>query len=164
MRRRALVATALLLATVPIVTGIAAAGAPPPLELTGDPAPGGSITVIGLACIGFDEEGNDMTGNVEIVVSGGEPSAVVGSEELMSTIEGDWTADVSLSPDAQPGATYVVEATCTAQTGDLVTVSDYAPVTFVMGGATLPTTPDAGPTPPQDGPASAVVAGPRFTG
>ncbi|MCU0310016.1 MAG: hypothetical protein MUE36_03625 [Acidimicrobiales bacterium] len=171
MRRRApLLAAAVLLVSVPALAGTASAEAT--LSFDGDPAPGAEIEVSGSRCNGFDGDGGGVIGgDVSIEVTGGDPLAVIGTSNFTTEDEpGPWQVLVELSPDAQPGETYTIKATCsTLDNGDPL-FFEYPDVTFVMGGTVVPPTPTPTPdttpgtNPPTAGAAAAVAGQPRFTG
>jgi hypothetical protein len=166
MRIRLLATTGLVTLALLGATSPAGAGGPqlPPVQVTGDPVPGGTLTVSGEGCIDGEDQGEVSF----LFVSEDGPPSGVGA--VAADGEGAWSTEVVVSASAPVGAVYNLIATCS-----LPPIGDGGPqipypvvvLTIGQGGSTTTTTiadtttTTAGATTTAAG---AATASPRFTG
>lgn len=158
---------ALILAPVAVAVVLGAASMPasagePPLQVSGTPAPGATITVSGTGCESFDLS----PGQVTVRVLGGDPITQVGSANTNASPDGTWSIPVTIADTAQPGGDYFVTAECTRFLSNDPVSFDYQSYPFVMGQPVETTTTTTGPTSTTapGGTAATSTATPRFTG
>jgi hypothetical protein len=157
-----------------IVAGVQPAGAGESIEVSGDFAPGGTVTVSGNLCQGTNQLDQPVPGQVTVTIVGGQPPANVGFANTGTDLDGDWSVQITISDSAQPGEQYTVGAGCTRLSVGEPVSFEYPDVLLVMGQPITPTTPTTETPPATDSVpegdegggegAAAAATSPRFTG
>jgi hypothetical protein len=118
------------------------------ITVTGDFAPGGTVTVSGNQCVGTTQADEQVPGEVTVSISGGDPVANVAfAGDVVSPPPGNWSVELTIADTAQPGEQYTVSAGCTRLSVGEPVSFDYPDVLRIMGEPVTPTTPTTGPPP-----------------
>jgi hypothetical protein len=145
------------------------------LDVTGDFAPGGTITVSGIECTSTDGTGTEVPqSEVEIEIFGGDPVTVVGTGGVQVVpVDGSWSTLITIADTAQPGVEYTIDAHCDrVSLGDPASFS-YPALVMTMGEPVTPPSSDttsstdastSGDDPGTAATAAAPASNPRFTG
>jgi hypothetical protein len=142
------------------------------ITVSGDFAPGGTVTVSGNGCFGTDQADQQVPGEVTVRIFGGNPlTNVAFVNNVVSPPPGDWSVDLTISPSAVPGEQYTVSASCDRTSIGEPISFDYPEVLQIMGEPVTPstdTTASSDTTSSTDPGAQAAAANastsPRFTG
>jgi hypothetical protein len=157
-----------------VVMAATPAAAGESITVTGDFAPGGTVTVSGNQCVGTTQTDEQVPGEVTVRIFGGNPIANVAfAGNVSSPPPGNWSVELTIADTAQPGEQYTVTAGCERLSVGEPVSFDYPDVLRIMGEPVTPTTPSTAPpstdsttvsTEEAASAAAAQATSPRFTG